>query len=169
MPRPKSSEVFLLPNAEIIKDYRIAYQSRQASIIGWREVLSGRAKFGIFGDGKEVVQLAIARAFNKGDWRSGYYRDQTWMFSLRVIGLVDFFAQLFTDTDINHEPATGGRAMNGHFASRFLNPDGSWRNQTEMHNIAADISPTAGQMPRTVGLAYACRLYRQIPELSNQS
>ncbi|MEI7848721.1 MAG: thiamine pyrophosphate-dependent enzyme [Chloroflexota bacterium] len=169
MPRQKSSDVFLLPNIEIIKDYRIAYQSRQASIIGRREVLSGRAKFGIFGDGKEVAQLAIARAFKKGDWRSGYYRDQTWMLSLGVISLVDFFAQLFADTDINHEPATGGRAMNGHFASRFLNPDGSWRNQTEMHNIAADISPTAGQMPRAVGLAYASRLYRQIPELSNQS
>ena len=169
MPKQKQSVVTSLPTTEIIKDYRLAYQSRQASLIGRREVLSGRAKFGIFGDGKEIAQLAIAQAFQKGDWRSGYYRDQTWMLSLGVISLTDFFGQLYAHADVNYEPATAGRAMNGHFASRYLNPDGSWRNQTEMYNIAADISPTAGQMPRAVGLAYASRLYRHIPELSNQN
>ena len=166
MSKHKSSAVLSLPRDEIIKDYRLAYQSRQASVIGRREVLSGKAKFGIFGDGKEVAQLAIARSFQKGDWRSGYYRDQTWMLMLGVTKLTDFFAQLYAHADVNHEPATAGRAMNGHFASRYLNPDGSWRNQTEMYNVAADVSPTAAQMPRTVGLAYASRLYRQIPELS---
>ncbi|HEY3313363.1 MAG TPA: thiamine pyrophosphate-dependent enzyme [Anaerolineales bacterium] len=169
MPRHKSSRVFPISPDEIIKDYRLAYQSRQASIIGRREVLSGKAKFGIFGDGKELAQLAIARAFHKGDWRSGYYRDQTWMLMLGVTGLNGYFAQLYAHADVNYEPATAGRAMNGHFASRFLNPDGSWRNQTEMYNVAADVSPTAAQMPRAVGLAYASRLYRQVPELSGQT
>ena len=169
MPKHKSSAGFPLPQDEIIKDYRLAYQSRQASLIGRREVLSGKAKFGIFGDGKEVAQLAIARSFHKGDWRSGYYRDQTWMFALGVIGLKEFFAQLYAHPDVNFEPATAGRGMNGHFASRFLNPDGSWRDQTQMFNVSADVSPTAAQMPRTVGLAYASRLYRQIPELADQT
>ena len=169
MPKRKSSASFSLPTSEIIKDYRLAYQSRQVSLIGRREVLSGKAKFGIFGDGKEVAQLAIARAFRKGDWRSGYYRDQTWMFMLGVTSFQAFFAQLYAHADVDHEPATAGRAMNGHFATRFINPDGSWRNQTEMYNVAADISPTAAQMPRTVGLAYASRLYRQIPELAGQT
>jgi pyruvate/2-oxoglutarate/acetoin dehydrogenase E1 component/TPP-dependent pyruvate/acetoin dehydrogenase alpha subunit len=169
MSKQKSSADFPLSPDEIIKDYRLAYQSRQASLVGRREVLSGKAKFGIFGDGKEVIQLAIARAFRKGDWRSGYYRDQTWMLMLGVISLNDFFAQLYADADVNHEPATAGRAMNGHFASRYLNPDGSWRDQTRMYNVAADVSPTAAQMPRTVGLAYASRLYRQIPELAGQT
>ena len=169
MSRHKSSAGFPLSPDEIIKDYRLAYQSRQASLIGRREVLSGKAKFGIFGDGKEVAQLAIARAFHKGDWRSGYYRDQTWMFALGVIGLKEFFAQLYAHADVNYEPATAGRGMNGHFASRFLNPDGSWRDQTQAYNVAADVSPTAAQMPRTVGLAYASRLYRQIPELADQT
>ena len=166
MPTLKPSTLLPLSPEEVMKDYRLAYQSRQASVIGRREVLSGKAKFGIFGDGKEVAQLAMARAYCKGDWRSGYYRDQTWMFLLGVIELTEYFAQLYAHADVNHEPATAGRAMNGHFASRNINPDGSWRNQTEMCNIAADISPTAGQMPRAVGLAYASRLYRQIPELS---
>ena len=169
MPARKSSASLPLSPDEILKDYHLAYQSRQASLIGRREVLSGKAKFGIFGDGKEVPQLAIARAFRKGDWRSGYYRDQTWMFTLGVLGLQNFFAQLYAHADIDHEPATAGRAMNGHFASRYINPDGSWRNQTEMYNVAADVSPTAAQMPRTVGLAYASRLYRQIPELADQA
>ena len=169
MSKHKSSAGLPLSPDEIIKDYRLAYQSRQASVIGRREVLSGKAKFGIFGDGKEVAQLAIARAFRKGDWRSGYYRDQTWMFMLGVTSLSEYFAQLYAHLDVNYEPATGGRAMNGHFASRFLNPDGSWRDQTEMYNVAADVSPTAAQMPRAVGLAYASRLYRQIPELADQT
>lgn len=169
MPNRKSSNSLPLTPNEIIKDYRLAYVSRQASLVGRREVLSGKAKFGIFGDGKETAQLAIARAFRKGDWRSGYYRDQTWMFMLGVASLQSFFAQLFAHTDVNHEPATAGRAMNGHFASRTINPDGSWRDQTQMYNVAADVSPTAAQMPRSVGLAYASRLYRQIPELAGQA
>lgn len=164
MPTGKKSHLPLDPD-QIINDYRLAYRSRQASIIGRREVLTGKAKFGIFGDGKEVAQLAIARAFQKGDWRSGYYRDQTWMFALGVIDIQAFFAQLYAHADVKHEPATAGRAMNGHFASRYINPDGSWVNQADSYNIAADVSPTASQMPRLVGLAFASTLYRQLPEL----
>lgn len=154
-----------LPAEEIIKDYRLAYRSRQASLIGRREVLSGKAKFGIFGDGKELVNLAIARAFRKGDWRSGYYRDQTWMFALGVMSIQEFFAQLYAHADLQHEPNTGGRAMNAHFASRFFDAEGHWRPQSEMFNVAADLSPTGSQMPRAVGLAYASVLYRHVPEL----
>ena len=164
MPK-KGSFALPLDKQEIIKDYRLAYQSRQASLIGRREVLSGKAKFGIFGDGKEVANLAIARAFQKGDWRSGYYRDQTWMFMLGVMSIQEFFAQLYAHADLNHESNTAGRSMNAHFASRYVNPDGSWKNQTEMYNTAADISPTAGQMPRAVGLAYASVVYRGLEEL----
>ncbi|MBI3739479.1 MAG: transketolase, partial [Chloroflexi bacterium] len=154
-----------LEKEEIIKDYRLAYQSRQASVIGRREVLSGKAKFGIFGDGKELANLAIARAFRKGDWRSGYYRDQTWMFMLGVMSIQEFFAQLYAHADVKAESNTGGRGMDAHFASRYLNPDGSWKNQTEMYNTSADVSPTGTQMPRTVGLAYASVVYRQSNEL----
>lgn len=166
MPEQKGAVSLPLSPEEILHDYRLAYQSRQASLIGRREVLSGKAKFGIFGDGKEVVQLAIARAFQKGDWRSGYYRDQTWVNALGVLDFQAFFAQLYAHTDLNAEPATGGRSMVGHFVSRFINPDGSWKNQTERYNIAADVSPTAAQMPRAVGLAYASVLYRHLPELA---
>ena len=165
MPKTKGSIVLPLEKQEIIKDYRLAYQSRQASLIGRREVLSGKAKFGIFGDGKELANIAIGRAFQKGDWRSGYYRDQTWMFMLGVMSIQEFFAQLYAHADVNHESNTGGRSMNSHFASRFVNPDGSWKNQTEMYNTAADVSPTGAQMPRTVGLAYASVIYRGIKEL----
>lgn len=150
---------------ELIKDYRLAYQSRQASLIGRREVLSGKAKFGIFGDGKELANLAIARAFRKGDWRTGYYRDQTWMFMLGVMTIQEFFAQLYAHADLQAETNTGGREMNAHFASRNLNPDGSWKDQLEMYNVSADVSPTGSQMPRTVGLAYASVLYRQMKDL----
>ncbi len=168
MPKKKGTVVGLpLEREEIITDYRLAYQSRQASLIGRREVLSGKAKFGIFGDGKELANIAIARAFQKGDWRSGYYRDQTWMFMLGVMSIQEFFAQLYAHADLNHESNTGGRSMNSHFASRFVNPDGSWKNQTEMYNTSADISPTAGQMPRTVGLAYASVVYREL-DANNQ-
>src|SRR5215510_5388007 len=153
------------PVEEILKDYRLAYQSRQVSVIGRREVFSGRAKFGIFGDGKELANLAIARAFHKGDWRSGYYRDQTWMFALGVMSIQEFFAQMYAHADLNADPATGGRSMNAHFVSRYINPDGSWCDQTQMYNVAADLSPTAAQMPRAVGLAYASVLYRNLPSL----
>ena len=150
---------------EIIQDYRLAYQSRQVSLVGRREVLSGKAKFGIFGDGKEVVQVALAKVFQPGDFRSGYYRDQTLMFALGETTIQEFFAQLYAHADVEADPATAGRAMNAHFATRLLNPDGSWKDQTGMRNSSADVSPTAAQMPRLVGLAYASRLYREIDAL----
>jgi len=167
MPKKKGSIALPLEKEEIVKDYRLAWQSRQASLIGRREVLSGKAKFGIFGDGKELANIAIARAFHKGDWRSGYYRDQTWMFMLGVMSIQEFFAQLYAHADLNHESNTGGRAMNAHFASHYINPDGSWKNQTEMYNTASDISPTGAQMPRSVGFAYASVVYRGL-EVTNQ-
>ena len=167
MPPKKGAVALPLEKEEIIKDYRLAYQSRQASLIGRREVLSGKAKFGIFGDGKEIINIAMARAFQKGDWRSGYYRDQTWMFMLGVMSIQEFFAQTYAHADVNHDSNTGGRSMNAHFANRFINPDGSWKNQTEIYNTAADVSPTGTQMPRTVGLAYASVIYRGL-ETNNQ-
>ncbi len=167
MPRKKGTIALPLEKDEIIKDYRLAYQSRQASLIGRREVLSGKAKFGIFGDGKEIAQLAIARAFRKGDWRSGYYRDQTWMFMLGMMSIQEFFAQLYAHGDITYDPASGGRQMNAHFGTRLLRSDGSWRPQTQMYNTASDVSCTAAQMPRAVGLAYASVVYRSLKELQN--
>src|SRR5438105_375383 len=139
----------------IIDDYRIAWRSRHASLIGRREVLTGKAKFGIFGDGKEVAQLAMARAFRKGDWRSGYYRDQTFIFAAGIGTLDEFFAQLYADADVTHDPWSAVRGMNAHFGSRLLNPDGSWKNQTDSYNSSADVSPTGSQMPRLLGLAWA--------------
>jgi pyruvate/2-oxoglutarate/acetoin dehydrogenase E1 component/TPP-dependent pyruvate/acetoin dehydrogenase alpha subunit len=155
-----------LSTQEIINDYRIAYRSRQASLIGRREVMGGKAKFGIFGDGKEVVQVAMAHAFRKGDWRAGYYRDQTFMFAIGELTVQQFFAQIYAHTDVQADPATAGRAMNGHYATRSLNPDGSWKDLTQMHNIAADVSPTAAQMPVLVGLAYASKVFHEVPELT---
>ncbi len=152
---------------DILKDYQTGYASRQASYAGRREVMAGKAKFGIFGDGKELPQLALARVFRPGDWRSGYYRDQTLMFALGVHTLDEFFAQLYAHADVEHEPATGGRAMNAHFATRTLNLDGSWKAQAEMMNSSADVSPTGSQMPRLVGLAYASRLYREVEALKS--
>lgn len=152
---------------EVIQDYRIAFQSRQASLLGRREVLSGKAKFGIFGDGKEVPQLAMAKAFRKGDFRSGYYRDQTFMFALGMSNIKEFFAQMYAHADVEAEPSSAGRSMNGHFGTRSLNSDGSWKNLMEQYNSSADVSPTASQMPRLVGLAYASRLYRELDELKN--
>jgi 2-oxoisovalerate dehydrogenase E1 component len=165
MPKKKGTVALPLDKEEIIKDYRLSYQSRQASLIGRREVLSGKAKFGIFGDGKELANIAIARSFQKGDWRSGYYRDQTWMFMLGVMNIQEFFAQLYAHADVNYESNTAGRSMNAHFASRYINPDGSWKNQTELYNTSADVSPTGTQMPRAVGLAYASVVYRGLEEL----
>lgn len=150
---------------EVIRDYTIARQSREVSLLGRKEVLTGKAKFGIFGDGKEVAQLAMARAFKSGDTRSGYYRDQTFMFATGMLSIREFFAQLYADTDQTLEPASAGRQMNAHFGVRQLNDDGSWRSQTEVPNTSADVSPTASQMPRLVGLAYASRLYRELDEL----
>ncbi len=145
---------------EVLADYKLAVISRLTSLIGRKEVLNGKAKFGIFGDGKEVAQIALAKTFQKGDWRSGYYRDQTWMFALGLSSVREFFAQLYADPSQEREPASGGRQMNCHFASRYVNNDGTWKNQVEMYNTSSDISPTGGQMARLLGLAYASKLYK---------
>ncbi len=150
---------------EIIADYRTVYRSRQVSLVSRREVMSGKAKFGIFGDGKELPQIAMAKVFQKGDIRSGYYRDQTFMFAIGMLSTTEFFAQLYAHADLEADPATAGRSMNAHFATRSLNSDGTWKNLTESFNSTPDISPTGSQMPRLVGLAYASRLYREIEEL----
>jgi pyruvate/2-oxoglutarate/acetoin dehydrogenase E1 component/TPP-dependent pyruvate/acetoin dehydrogenase alpha subunit len=152
--------------AIVIDDYRIAFESRQASLIGRREVLTGKAKFGIFGDGKEVAQLAMAKAFRKGDWRAGYYRDQTFMFATGMSNLNEFFAQLYANPDVEKDPASAGRQMNCHFATRTIDENGDWYNLTETMNCASDISTTGGHMPRLLGLAYASKLYRQNKELA---
>jgi 2-oxoisovalerate dehydrogenase E1 component len=156
-----------LTREEILSDYKVAHQSRLASVLGRREVLTGKAKFGIFGDGKEVPQVAMARVFQNGDWRSGYYRDQTFMFAAGIYTIQEFFAQLYAHTSVEAEPASAGRMMNGHFGTRSLNPDGSWKNLMSQKNSSADISPTSGQMPRLVGLAYASKLFRESPVLQN--
>lgn len=150
----------------VIQDYKIAFESRQASLLGRKEVLSGKAKFGIFGDGKEVPQIAMAKAFKNGDWRSGYYRDQTFAFATGIASIKEFFAQLYANPDVAADPASAGRQMNCHFATRSLNEDGSWKDLTAIKNSSSDIAPTGGQMARLVGLAYASKLYRQNPELS---
>lgn len=157
-----SKEAFV---QEVLNDYRIAFESRQASLIGRKEVLTGKAKFGIFGDGKEIAQIAMAKVFQHGDWRSGYYRDQTFMFAKGISSIHAFFAQLYAIPDTEKEPASGGRSMNGHFATRLLDDNGNWLPQTDRFNSSADISPTAGQMPRLLGLAVASKLYRQNPDL----
>ena len=150
---------------EALNDYRLACESREASLMGRKEVFMGKAKFGIFGDGKEVAQLAMAKVFRNGDFRSGYYRDQTFMLAIGQLTLQEYFAQLYAHTDVEAEPASGGRSMNGHFGNRLLDDEGKWKVQTEMKNSSADISPTAGQMPRLVGLAYASKLYRENTDL----
>ncbi|GGF12943.1 alpha-ketoacid dehydrogenase subunit alpha/beta [Hymenobacter cavernae] len=154
-----------LSKEELLRDYRLGWESRQASLAGRKEVFMGKAKFGIFGDGKELPQLAMARVFQAGDFRSGYYRDQTFMLAAGELNLQQYFAQLYAHTDVEADPATGGRCMNGHYATRLLDEDGNFKPQTSSKNSSADISPTAAQMPRLVGLAYASKLYRQNPEL----
>ena len=153
--------------ALILEDFRVANQSREASLLGRREVLTGKAKFGIFGDGKEVAQVAAAKYFEEGDFRSGYYRDQTFMMAAGLLTVQEFFAQLYAHTDVDAEPASAGRQMNGHFATRNLNENGSWKDLTKQKNSSADISPTAGQMGRMLGLAYASNCYSHNPELQN--
>lgn len=145
---------------EILNDFRIACLSRHASLMGRKEVFMGKAKFGIFGDGKELAQIAMAKAFRKGDFRSGYYRDQTFMMALGELTVQQYFAQLYAHANVEADPASAGRLMNGHFATRSLNEDGTWKDLVNQYNSAADISPTAGQMPKLVGLAYASKLYR---------
>ncbi len=150
---------------EVLADYRTAWISRHASLRGRQEVLAGKAKFGIFGDGKEIAQVAMARSFRKGDWRSGYYRDQTFMMALGLLDAAAFFAQLYAHADLAHEPSSQGRQMNNHFATHSLDEAGNWLCQTDRYHSSADISPTGGQMPRLVGLAYASKLYRNSPAL----
>ncbi|HSJ69320.1 MAG TPA: thiamine pyrophosphate-dependent enzyme [Anditalea sp.] len=156
-----------LTKEEVLSDYRLAQQSRQASLMGRKEVFMGKAKFGIFGDGKELAQIAMAKFFQNGDFRAGYYRDQTFMFAIGQLTIQEYFAQLYAHTDIQAEPASGGRLMNGHFSTRSLNDDGTWKNLTERKNSAADISPTAAQMPKLLGLAYASKLFRKNKGLKN--
>lgn len=146
----------------ILEDYRLGRISREMSYLGRREVLTGKAKFGIFGDGKELPQLAMAKVFRNGDFRSGYYRDQTFALAINAVSVESFFAQLYADTSVEREPASAGRQMNGHYATRSLNADGSWKNLTEQKNISSDISPTAGQMPRLLGLAQASKVYKSV-------
>ena len=149
----------------VVADYRLAYSSRRASIIGRAEVLRGNATFGIFGDGKEVAQLAMAKAFRPGDWRSGYYRDQTFMWATRMSNVREFFSQLYGNTDLHADPASGGRQMGNHFATRFVDDRGAFKPTVETPNSTADVSNVAGWMPRLLGLAYASKLYRNNPQL----
>lgn len=152
---------------EVLADYRLACESREASLLGRREVLTGKAKFGIFGDGKELAQIAMAKVFKNGDFRSGYYRDQTFMMAIDQMSVQQMFAALYGHTDVQQEPASGGRQMGGHFATRSLNEDGTWKNLMDLKNSSADISCTSGQMPRLLGLAQASKIYRNNKDLQN--
>ncbi|MFN8246228.1 MAG: thiamine pyrophosphate-dependent dehydrogenase E1 component subunit alpha [Ferruginibacter sp.] len=159
---------------EVLKDYKTCCISRETSLLGRKEVLTGKAKFGIFGDGKEVAQVAMAKFFRNGDFRSGYYRDQTFMFSSGLATVEQFFAQLYADPDVEHDPFSAGRQMNAHFATPFVNKEGGWLDLVNRKNVSSDIAPTAGQMTRALGLAFASKVFRnvpqlaELPELSNQ-
>lgn len=150
---------------EVLKDYRTVCESREASLLGRKEVLTGKAKFGIFGGGKEVAQVAMAKFFMQGDFRAGYYRDQTFMFSTGLATIEQFFSQLYSDTNISNDPFSAGRQMNAHFATRFVDEKGDWLPLANKKNITADIAPTAGQMPRALGLALASKLFREVDAL----
>lgn len=154
---------------EVLNDYKIAITSRECSLLGRREVLTGKAKFGIFGDGKEVPQLAMAKAFKNGDFRSGYYRDQTFMMAIGQLNIQQFFAGLYGHSDLNHDPMSAGRQMGGHFATHSLDENGNWKNLTLQKNSSSDISPTAGQMPRLLGLAQASKIYRNVSGIENKT
>ena len=149
---------------EVLKDYQYACESRETSLLGRKEVLTGKAKFGIFGDGKEIAQVAVAKFFKPGDFRSGYYRDQTLMFATGLATIEQFFAQLYADPDIEHDPFSAGRQMNAHFATKMVDAKGDWLNLAQLKNISSDIAPTAGQMPRALGLAFASKAFRNIKE-----
>lgn len=150
---------------EVLNDYKICCESRETSLLGRKEVLTGKAKFGIFGDGKELAQVAMAKFFKEGDFRSGYYRDQTFMFASGLATIEQFFSQLYADADINNDPFSGGRQMNAHFATKFVDNKGNWLNLAELKNVSSDIAPTAGQMVRGLGLAFASKMFRNVPEL----
>ena len=154
---------------EVLNDYKVAVTSRECSLLGRREVLTGKAKFGIFGDGKEVPQLALAKAFKNGDFRSGYYRDQTFMMAIGELSIEQFFAGLYANTDLKEEPMSAGRQMGGHFATHSLDEKGNWKNLTKQKNSSSDISPTAGQMPRLLGLAQASKIYRHVEGIDTEN
>ena len=152
---------------ELLSDYRLACESREASLLGRREVLTGKAKFGIFGAGKELAQIAMSKVFREGDFRSGYYRDQTFMMAIGQMSIRQMFAGLYGHTDLEFEPSSGGRQMSGHYASRTLNVDGTWKNLMKIKNSSADVSCTASQMPRLLGLAQASKIYRKNKSLED--
>lgn len=164
MPRTKTSTTVEISldelRAEILRDYELCVLSREASLIGRKEVLGGKAKFGIFGDGKELAQVCMAKQFREGDWRSGYYRDMTFMFAIGQLTVQQWFAQLYAHADVTADPSSAGRSMNGHFATRSLNERGEWKDLMAQPNSSPDISPTAGQMPRLLGLAQASKVFR---------
>ena len=154
---------------QLLDDYRLVCVSREASLLGRKEVLGGKAKFGIFGDGKELAQIALSKVLKPGDWRSGYYRDQTLMMAQGLLTVEQYFAALYANTDVSHEPSSAGRQMGGHFATRFLDDSGEWMDQTKQFNSSSDISPVGGQMPRLLGLAQASKLYRSLPEVAKKN
>ncbi|MGA0434716.1 MAG: alpha-ketoacid dehydrogenase subunit alpha/beta [Flavobacteriales bacterium] len=170
---PLSSGAAVTPDVQdfraiLLNDYRLACISREASLLGRKEVLGGKAKFGIFGDGKELAQIALAKVLKNGDWRSGYYRDQTLMMAKDLLSVREYFAALYADTDLEREPSSAGRQMGGHFATRFLDDEGGWQDHMTQFNSSADISPTGGQMPRLLGLAQASKLYRLLPDVASK-
>src|SRR5512141_556943 len=160
---------FDLFRKQVLNDYRTACISRETSLLGRKEVLTGKAKFGIFGDGKEVAQVAMARFFKNGDLRSGYYRDQTFAFAIGLTSVEQYFAQLYSDPDINNDPFSAGRQMNAHFATRNVDENGNWLPLAKMKNSSSDMAPTAGQMPRSLGLALASKLFRQVPAFNKHT
>ncbi|GAB4092522.1 alpha-ketoacid dehydrogenase subunit alpha/beta [Flaviaesturariibacter terrae] len=170
-PRNESAEALSFDNfrEEVLQDYRWVVLSRETSLLGRKEVLTGKAKFGIFGDGKEIAQVAMAKFFQPGDFRSGYYRDQTFMFATGLATVDQFFAQLYADPSVEREPFSAGRQMNGHFATRFVDDAGNWLPLAERCNISSDIAPTAGQMVRGLGLAFASKCFRNVPELASET
>ncbi|WP_339697399.1 thiamine pyrophosphate-dependent enzyme [uncultured Marixanthomonas sp.] len=168
-PKTNSDLSFEDFKTEVLTDYKLAVTSRECSLLGRREVLTGKAKFGIFGDGKEVPQLAWAKAFKNGDWRSGYYRDQTFMMAIGQLTIQQFFAGLYGHSDLDADPMSAGRQMGGHFATHSLNKDGSWKSLTAQKNSSADISPTAGQMPRLLGLAQASKIFRNVKGIKDKT
>ncbi|MCG8475882.1 MAG: thiamine pyrophosphate-dependent enzyme [Cytophagales bacterium] len=167
VPNLKNTESLELTREEILKDFRLACESRETSLQGRKEVFMGKAKFGIFGDGKELAQIAMAKVFEKGDWRSGYYRDQTFMFASEQTTVQEFFAQLYAHTDTEAEPASGGRMMNGHYGTRLLDDKGKWLSQTDKKITSSDVSSTGGQMARIIGLGFASKMYRENPQLKD--
>ncbi|MDA0946654.1 MAG: thiamine pyrophosphate-dependent enzyme, partial [Bacteroidetes bacterium] len=167
-PSPSAQDVQEFRNT-LLEDYKLMCVSREASLLGRKEVLTGKAKFGIFGDGKELAQIALAKVVRAGDWRSGYYRDQTFMMARGLLDVQQYFAALYAHASVESDPASGGRQMGGHFATRTLNEDGSWKDLMADFNSSADVSPTGSQMPRLLGLAQASSVYRAQPELAANS